>query len=46
LFSASVSIVWRVTWRSSTGATGTLPNVTTSSSHQMNIREFQALVTS
>ena len=46
LFSASLSIIWRVAWRSSTGASGTLPNVITSSSHQMNIREFQALVTS
>ena len=46
LFSASLSIIWRVAWRSSTGASGTLPNVSTGSSHQMNIREFQALVTS
>ncbi len=46
LFSASISIIWRVTWRSSTGTSGTLPNVTTASFHQMNIREFQALVTS
>lgn len=46
LFSASISIIWRVTWRSSTGASGTLPDVSTSSSHQMRIREFQALVTS
>ena len=46
LFSSSISIIWRVTWRSSTGTSGTLPNVTTASYHQMNIREFQALVTS
>jgi hypothetical protein len=46
LFSASLTIIWRVAWRSSTGASGTLPNVSTGSSHQMNIREFQALVTS
>ena len=46
LFSASLSIIWRVAWRSNSGASGTLPNVITSSSHQMNIREFQALVTS
>ena len=46
LFSASLSIIWRVAWRSSTGSSGTLPNVSTGSSHQMNIREFQALVTS
>ena len=46
LFSASLTIVWRITWRSNTGASGTFPDVTTSSSHQMRIREFQALVTS
>ena len=46
LFSATLSIVWKITWRSNTGAVGTLPDVTTSSSHQMRIREFQALVTS
>lgn len=46
LFSASLSIIWKITWRSNTGAYGTLPDVTTSSSHQMRIREFQALITS
>jgi len=46
LFSATLSIVWRVTWRSNTGASGSFPDVTTSSLHQMRIREFQALVTS
>lgn len=45
LFSASLSIIWKITWRSNTGSFGTLPDVTTSSSHQMRIREFQALVT-
>ena len=46
LFSATLSIVWKITWRSNTGAVGNLPDVTTSSLHQMRIREFQALVTS
>lgn len=46
LFAANLSIVWKITWRSNTGAFGTLPDVTTSSSHQMRIREFQALITS
>ena len=46
VFSATLSIVWKITWRSNTGAFGTLPDVTTSSSHQMRIREFQALITS
>jgi hypothetical protein len=45
-FSATLSIVWKITWRSNTGAVGTLPDVTTTSTHQMRIREFQALVTS
>ena len=45
LFSAQLSIVWKVTWRSNTGASGTFPDVTTSASHQMRIREFQGLIT-
>lgn len=46
LFSATLSIIWRVSWRSNTGASGAFPDVSTSSSHQMRIREFQALITS
>ena len=46
LFAASTSIVWRITWRTNQGVSGVMPDVTTSSSHQMRIREFQALVTS
>lgn len=46
LFSSTLSIIWRVSWRSNTGASGAFPDVITSSSHQMRIREFQALITS
>lgn len=46
IFPATLSIIWKITWRSNTGASGTLPDVATSSWHQMRIREFQALVTS
>ncbi len=42
-FPARLGIEWRVTWRSNTGASGTLPSVTFYASHQIVVRELQAL---
>ena len=44
-FPAKLGIQWRVTWRSNTGASGSLSDVTTDASHQIVVREIQALVT-
>lgn len=44
-FPAKLGIQWRVTWRSNTGASGTLNDVTVNASHQIVVREVQALVT-
>lgn len=44
-FPAKLGIEWHVTWRSSTGAGGSLRDVTVNASHQIVVRELQALVT-
>ncbi|MEK7293166.1 MAG: hypothetical protein AAB088_06955, partial [Actinomycetota bacterium] len=44
-FPAKLGIEWHVTWRSNTGASGKLPNVTVNASHQIVVRELQALIT-
>jgi hypothetical protein len=44
-FPAQLGIEWHVTWRSNTGASGTLQDVTFNASHQIVVRELQALVT-
>lgn len=43
-FPASLAITWRVTYSTNVGASGTLGDVRTSVSHQMTVREIQALV--
>lgn len=45
-FAARVTIVWDVSWRSSSGAGGYAGRLRTSSSYGMTVRELQALVTS
>lgn len=42
-YPARLGIEWHITWRSSIGASGTLPNVTMYASHQIVVRELQAL---
>lgn len=44
-FPAKLGIEWHVTWRSNTGASGTLRDVTVHASHQIVVRELQALIT-
>jgi hypothetical protein len=44
LFPATFSVQWHVTWKSNIGAQGTIGDLTLDSSHQMLIREVQALV--
>lgn len=44
-FPAELGIEWRITWRSNTGASGSLRDVTVNASHQIVVRELQALVT-
>jgi hypothetical protein len=44
-FPAKLGIEWHVTWRSNTGASGTLRDVTLNASHQIVVHELQALVT-
>lgn len=44
-FPAQLGIEWHVTWRSNTGASGRLRDVTVNASHQIVVRELQALVT-
>lgn len=43
-FPAQLGIEWRITWRSNTGARGTLRDVTINASHQIVVHELQALV--
>ncbi|MEY2778895.1 MAG: hypothetical protein RL623_75 [Actinomycetota bacterium] len=45
LFPATLSILWRITYTTNFGAKGTVGDFTFAASHQMNIREIQALVT-
>lgn len=42
-FRAALSIEWKVTWRSSTGASGRLPNIRTSTPFMARVREIQAV---
>jgi len=44
LFEADVAVQWHVTWSTNLGASGTIGELTLHTSHQMNIREVQALV--
>ena len=44
LFEAEVAVQWHVTWSTNLGASGTIGDLTLRTSHQMNIREVQALV--
>lgn len=44
-FPAKLGIEWHIKWRSNTGVSGTFPNVTINSSHQIVVHELQALVT-
>jgi hypothetical protein len=44
LFPATFSVQWHITWKSNIGAHGTIGDLTLDSSHQMLIREVQALV--
>jgi hypothetical protein len=37
-------VQWHITWKSNVGAHGTIGDLTLDSSHQMLIREVQALV--
>lgn len=43
-FPASLAITWRVTYSTNVGASGSLGDVRTSVTHQMTVREIQALV--
>lgn len=44
LFESDVAVQWHVTWSTNLGASGTIGDLTLHTSHQMNIREVQALV--
>ena len=44
LFESDVAVQWHVTWSTNLGASGTIGELTLHTSHQMNIREVQALV--
>ena len=44
LFEADVAVQWHVTWSTNLGASGTIGDLTLHTSHQMNIREVQALI--
>ena len=44
LFPATFSVQWHITWKSNVGAHGTIGDLTLDSSHQMLIREVQALI--
>jgi hypothetical protein len=44
IFEAEVAVQWHVTWSTNLGASGTIGDLTLHTSHQMNIREVQALV--
>ena len=45
LFPATLSVQWHVTFTTNFGAKGTVGDFTFAASHQMNVREIQALVT-
>jgi hypothetical protein len=44
LFESDVAVQWHVTWSTNLGASGTIGELSLHTSHQMNIREVQALV--
>lgn len=44
LFEAEVAVQWHVTWSTNVGTSGTIGDLTLHTSHQMNIREVQALI--
>jgi hypothetical protein len=44
LFEADVAVQWHVTWSTNVGTSGTIGDLTLHTSHQMNIREVQALI--
>lgn len=45
LWHGQVTISWAVTWTSTTGQTGTLPPLTTSTALDMPVRQAQAVIT-
>ena len=44
LFEADVAVQWHVTWSTNVGTSGTIGDLTLHTTHQMNIREVQALI--
>lgn len=42
-FAISVSVVWAVSWRASTGQTGTLPDITTTATFAYRVREIETI---
>ena len=42
-YSVSVTVTWHVSWTSSTGQSGTLPEITTTSSFAYRVREIQTI---
>ncbi len=44
LFEADVAVQWHVTWSTNMGTSGTIGDLTLHTTHQMNIREVQALI--
>ncbi|MGA1505604.1 MAG: hypothetical protein ACO37V_03415 [Ilumatobacteraceae bacterium] len=44
-FRARIDVVWSVTWRTNFGGSGRLPDLRLGTSHQLRVRELQAVVT-
>jgi len=42
-FAITVSVIWGVSWRASTGQTGTLPDITTTATFAYRVREIQTI---
>ena len=42
-FAITVSVTWAVSWRASTGQTGTLPDITTTATFAYRVREIQTI---
>jgi len=42
-FAITVLVTWTVTWRSSTGQTGALPDITTTTTFAYRVREIQTI---
>jgi len=45
VFRARLDVVWSVTWRTNLGASGRLPDLRLGTSHQLRVRELQAVIT-